>query len=1138
LATIDGINVFGMPEGNVGPALLETVVLTTDERTNTVIAAGKESAIALVEVLKSRLDLEIGVGWVEPRIIALKYADAVELATVIRRIVVDGASDVPGASPMQAQVARLRALRKGGATSVESDVFMPLSHLVIEPQEQLNALVVVGSPPNLDLIEELVGMLDIRAAAPRAIARIYPVKHGSAERLAVLISQLFQQQYRSKLIREEDLLTAIPEARTNALIVSTSERSFEVFEELLHRLDTEVPIEYREIKVLELASASATRLGPMIQQLMDARLDRLRRVQPETAELERVVVLPDTRANALVIAAGEESFEVIKRLVEDLDLGSIGDEAEIHIVPVSKGGLDRIAETIEKVMERRYADLPTEVARRQQPLVMTDPRTSSLLVAAMPEDLRTIEVLVERLALTPANPLIGIEVIALDTASARDLAPRVQSLMQDRARSLGDARTEADRVAVEADEGSNSLIVAASAENMEVVRELVELLVAAEQERSGDQTFEIIPVSRNRARDLVQLIEDLYVDGEQRRRGDKAVRVSADNRINAILASGTPTDLAAIRNLVERLDGARPGSVVEVRYVPLASANVLETVSLIENVLRGNTSRSSRDQIGAVLRYLQQSEGGEDVEVEVSSAIRDSIALTPDVRTNTVIVTAPHESMELIVRMIEDLDQSSTGAKKIEVFKLVNADAKATANLLTDLFQLRQQGNLYVLKPREELGAEVSVDGDERTPDGSGEGAFGTELTLVPDERQALSITVDSRTNSLLVSGTPKYLDLVREVILDLDAVETNIRDSYVYQLRNAQATEIADVVSRFVAEDQRKFIETLGEDQLPSAARLLEREVTIVGDAKSNSILVTASPQYMVSVKEIIAELDIDPPQVLIEVLLAEITLSNEDDWGLTLNGDVGRLPLNTEFQFSSMDVIGGNPVIGSFSIGQKDLNLVLAAMQSQGRVQILSNPSITVANNEDARIQVGQQIRVPDSIATFDTGAQTSSVTALDIGMILEVRPSINPDGYVRLQIRPELSRLENAELKISEGFSSPIITKRTATTTVTVKNGETIVIGGLIQEILERTDKKVPFLGDIPWIGELFRSHSETMERREVLIVLTPHVIMSPSDGTLREKSRKAITELPLPKAIREEIEDGSLRGTGKLSEEDAE
>ena len=105
------------------------------------------------------------------------------------------------------------------------------------------------------------------------------------------------------------------------------------------------------------------------------------------------------------------------------------------------------------------------------------------------------------------------------------------------------------------------------------------------------------------------LIDDLYVDGEQQRRGDDSVRVSADNRINAILASGTPSDIRAIQDLVNRLDGEQPGRVVEVRYVPLASANVLETVSLIENVLNGSASRSNRNQIGTVLRYLQEIEG-------------------------------------------------------------------------------------------------------------------------------------------------------------------------------------------------------------------------------------------------------------------------------------------------------------------------------------------------------------------------------------------------------------------------------------------------------------------------------------------------------------------------------------------------
>jgi type II secretory pathway component GspD/PulD (secretin) len=190
------------------------------------------------------------------------------------------------------------------------------------------------------------------------------------------------------------------------------------------------------------------------------------------------------------------------------------------------------------------------------------------------------------------------------------------------------------------------------------------------------------------------------------------------------------------------------------------------------------------------MRYLKEMEGvepGDDpggMEVEVSSAIRDSIALTPDVRTNTVIVSAPRDSMLLIERMIRDLDTSSTGSKRIEVFKLENADADAMAEILTELFQLRQQGSLYVLKPREDIGEAVEV---SSLPGGGTETEmFGTDLTMVPDERQALSITVDSRTNALIVSGTPKYLELVGEVVRELDAEEANERQTLVYPLRNA----------------------------------------------------------------------------------------------------------------------------------------------------------------------------------------------------------------------------------------------------------------------------------------------------------------------------------------------------------------
>ena len=1133
LASLNGIDVPAVPRGMLGPALLEEVVLEVDERTNTVIAAGKESGVAFVEVMTARLDGEIATGWVEPKVIPLKFADAAELAELIDDVIVEGQSDDPGASPLQRQVARLRSVRAGGGRAIESEVFVPLSRLVVRADEQLNALVVVASPPNLSLINDLVGMLDIEAAAPGALVRTYALEHGSAERISAMAREIFEAQAaaRGGGRRDEDRLEAIPDPRTNSIVVSTSARNFPLFEKLLAQLDTPLEPDFREVRIIDLQNAAANRLAPLIQQLVDARLERLRRVQPETADLEKALVLADDLSNALVIAAGEETFQVIESLVLDLDVDQTGRVADIRVVPVTRGGLERIADAIGKVMDRRYAGVAADVARRDRPLVIPDPRSSSLLVAANPEDRRSIEDLVARLEEAPLNPAVEIEVLALDSGSARDLAPRLESLMRDRAASLGDSGQPTDRVSIEPLEGSNALVIAASRENQVVVRDLVGLLVEAEQDRIGDQTFEIVSVVNNRASELVELVEDIYADSENRRRGNDAVQVTADDRLNALLVSGTPGDIVAVRNLVSRLDSERPGSIVEVRAIPLASANAQEMVGLIETVLNGGGGRRSRGgRVGTVLRYLQEMEGddSQSMEVEVSTAIRESIGLTPDVRTNTIMVTAPSESMALIERMIRDLDSSSTGSKKIEVFKLQNADADAMAEILTDLFQLRQQGSLYVLKPREEGVAEVSMDSAE-LPAGGSEDMFGTDLTLVPDERQALSITVDSRTNSLIVSGTPKYLELVENVVLELDAQDANERETLVYNLRNAQADDVARVVSEFVSEDQRKLVDTLSSDQLPSAARLLEREVTIVGDAKSNSVLVNASPRYMEQVETIIQELDIDPPQVLIQVMLAEITLDTDDDYGLTLNEKVGTIPLSTSVQIANGNFFS-QPFSGTFSVGFSDLSLVLSAMSAQGRLQNIANPSITVANNEDGRIQIGQEVRLPDAVLTSEFGSQSSSVVAEDLGVILEVRPTINPDGFVRMQVRPTLSRLSEKTTEISETFRSPIIQKREAETTVTVKDGETIVLAGLIEDFAERRNMKVPLLGDIPLLGGLFRSETESRIRRELLIVLTPHVVNSNDSTELIDRTRKLIEDLPLDPEMTRQMQRGNLEASG--------
>ena len=351
--------------------------------------------------------------------------------------------------------------------------------------------------------------------------------------------------------------------------------------------------------------------------------------------------------------------------------------------------------------------------------------------------------------------------------------------------------------------------------------------------------------------------------------------------------------------------------------------------------------------------------------------------------------------------------------------------------------------------------------------------------------------------------------------------------------------------MNEFVSEDQRKILETLSADELPSASKLLEREVTVVGDQKSNTVLVNASPRYMEKVQDIIKELDVDPPQVLIQVLLAEVSLDRTESLGAELGratiGDVG-----VAAGMGNLPGIGGrtgNQLLGSLftnsgtpnvAIGAEDFELLINALASQSRVQVLSNPSVMVENNSEGFIQVGETIRLPSGVS-FSSAGQQSSVTPEDIGIILTVKPSINPEGFVRMQIEPEISRLSLQTTQISENFNSPVVTRRRATTTVTVKDGQTVVIGGLISDRFERVDKKIPLLGDIPLLGSLFRQYKENSSKTELLIVLTPHVVRSPAEGggnRAQELTNQGVESLSLPPALLEQIRRGQLEGKGQF------
>ncbi|HRJ50131.1 MAG TPA: secretin N-terminal domain-containing protein, partial [Phycisphaerales bacterium] len=631
--------------------------------------------------------------------------------------------------------------------------------------------------------------------------------------------------------------------------------------------------------------------------------------------------------------------------------------------------------------------------------------------------------------------------------------------------------------------------------------------------------IEIISLLKSSATDAASQIRQMYVEKEVERRGAGSVSVIANERLNALVVTGTEQDIAEVRGLVARLESTQVTAVRQIKRIELRSANALEMVNLLENLLAGRPvsgralggrQATRLSFLGASLRALP--DGSTLREAEIDGAIRDQVTLTPDLRSNSVLVNAPPEMLALIEEIVRDIDATAAGARRIEKFQLRNADARAMAELLRDTFRLQQQGNAFILVPPR-ASDQPAVEGSTPGPAEPAASFAGTTVTPVPDERQQLSIAIDSRTNTLIVSGTEEYIELVRSLVNDLDGVEANERIQSVYHLRNAKAKEIETTLQAYFLADNQKFRATLGPNNIGSVARMLEQEVTVVGDEKSNRLVISTSPRYIERVMRIVEELDSSPPQVMIQVLLAEVTIDNEQTWAANLNvgpfgGDNYRL--STLGAGSGVATALGVP---NLSVSSADFSLLIRALEAQGKLEVLSEPKVMVNNNTEARFQVGDDISIATNVEITPQGGTRSSVTRREVGIILNVTPSINADGFVRLEIAPEISTVTDRTTQISEDFSAPIIRKRTLSTNVTVKDGQSVVIGGLLQNTDELRKTKIPLLGDVPLVGELFKSRTNKTIKTELMVIVTPRVIPGQSGGgywSSGEEVQRIITE----------------------------
>jgi general secretion pathway protein D len=337
------------------------------------------------------------------------------------------------------------------------------------------------------------------------------------------------------------------------------------------------------------------------------------------------------------------------------------------------------------------------------------------------------------------------------------------------------------------------------------------------------------------------------------------------------------------------------------------------------------------------------------------------------------------------------------------------------------------------------------------------------------------------------------------------------------------------------------------------AGSALFEQEIRIVADEITNALVILATPRDFQTIKGVLHELDIVPRQVLIEMIIAEISLTDGVSLGIntqlgtgssnggTSDGGTGSDDVNSSsvlgklglaamsptaaasHLFGGADGLGGNRFDGSvgsaglngtISLFDGDVQTTLAAIATLKNTKILSRPHIMAADNQEARILVGSEVPIvtSQSDTNVETGGNSSilqNIQYRDTGVVVSVTPQVNSDGLVNMSVSQEVSQIIGAnETGDVSGIVSPSFTSRQAETTVIVQSGETIVIGGIINEKVDEIESGVPFLKEIPWLGQIFSSTSESTERTELIILITPYVIRDANEArtvTSQFKSR---------------------------------
>jgi general secretion pathway protein D len=749
----------------------------------------------------------------------------------------------------------------------------------------------------------------------------------------------------------------------------------------------------------------------------------------------------------------------------------------------------------------------------------------------------------------------------------------------------------------------NAVLLIGRAESVKSVTELISRL-----DQPGDPTsqFEVFRLKYAAAATAATTLNTTF--GSFGTGLGVRLRVTPDTRTNALIVQAGPRDLLEVRKLLKQLDVAGSAAVNELRMFRLRYASAVEVAALLNAAVQrtpqaGQAGAPQQQQGGGPQQFGQggqfqqqqqqqpqfqqpgqqgqpgQAQGQQAAAQEPKSVMLRFMTIdtegkrqlsvghlgdtriSADAKSNTVVVSAPAESLDLIAALIGQLDQPNAVPAQIKVFTLTNGDATNMVTMLEDLFQI--SGTSMVAGGA--LAAQQPITAEEGT--------------VVP-----LRFSVDARTNSIIASGSASDLTVVEAILLRLDDSDVRERRSVVYKLKNAPALDVSIALNDYLQKERQTQQTSPG---LLSPFEKIEREVVVVPELVTNSLIVSATPRFFDEISKIVEQLDARAPMVMIQVLIAEVTLTNTDEFGIevglqnsvmfdrsllsgfqliqssfqqqqngstiattnqqivganstpgfdfnnpTLQGAVPASTTTTQGTFgiglpnsgstTSLNTASmlGQQALSNFGMGRTNstlgygglvlslssdtVNFLLRALRERDRLDVLSRPQIMTLDNQPAYIVVGQRVPLLQGSTVGLTGA-TTGVQYTPVGLIIAVTPRITPDGLVVMEIDAEKSVLGPLSSGIPVGFGAlgqvlrqPVINLTQAQTTISALDGQTVVFGGMITQSSQVIQRRVPGISEIPILGRLFRYDYQSGNKTELLIIMTPHIVRNQADA----------------------------------------